>query len=201
MRRFVKFLAVLSAMTVLLSSSVIAKSFSDMPQTHWAYTYIDALAADGIIDGYADGSFLPDNKVTRAEWCKLFVTAANLPINNDNSIFEDVQNHWALSYVNVGEDYFDTISDTMFYPDNVATRMDVTISLVRILGIDIEECSYESAYVFKDSAEFTEDEIPYVAAAVDNRLISGFDDGNFYGKRSLTRAQAATLLYKAFYEN
>lgn len=41
--------------------------FIDVPETHWAYQAIEALAEMGIINGYEDGSFQPNNPVTRAE--------------------------------------------------------------------------------------------------------------------------------------
>lgn len=41
--------------------------FIDVPEEHWAYQAIEALAEMGIINGYEDGSFKPNNPVTRAE--------------------------------------------------------------------------------------------------------------------------------------
>ncbi|MDP9025608.1 MAG: S-layer homology domain-containing protein, partial [Candidatus Eremiobacteraeota bacterium] len=44
-----------------------ATPFSDVPANHWAYQYIQSLAADGIIDGYPDGKFKGDRPLTRYE--------------------------------------------------------------------------------------------------------------------------------------
>ena len=41
--------------------------FKDVPETHWAYKAIEELAEKGILNGYEDGTFKPDNPVTRAE--------------------------------------------------------------------------------------------------------------------------------------
>lgn len=41
--------------------------FKDVPETHWAYEAIEELAEKGIINGYEDGTFKPDEAVTRAE--------------------------------------------------------------------------------------------------------------------------------------
>ena len=41
--------------------------FKDVPEQHWAYKAIEELAERGIINGYPDGSFRPDESVTRAE--------------------------------------------------------------------------------------------------------------------------------------
>lgn len=41
--------------------------FKDVPETHWAYKAIEALAEQGILNGYEDGTFKPEQPVTRAE--------------------------------------------------------------------------------------------------------------------------------------
>ncbi len=58
------------AATLLLSverGAALATPFSDVPANHWAYQYIQSLAADGIIDGYPDGKFKGDRPLTRYE--------------------------------------------------------------------------------------------------------------------------------------
>jgi hypothetical protein len=47
--------------------AAFATPFSDVPANHWAYQYIQSLAADGIIDGYPDGKFKGDRPLTRYE--------------------------------------------------------------------------------------------------------------------------------------
>jgi hypothetical protein len=47
--------------------AALATPFSDVPANHWAYQYIQSLAADGIIDGYPDGKFKGDRPLTRYE--------------------------------------------------------------------------------------------------------------------------------------
>ena len=83
------------------------KSFSDMPGSHWAAKYINFAATRGWVNGYADGTFRPNNSITRAE-----VAAVNcrlLERNADQSYirshlselraFTDVsESHWAYWY-------------------------------------------------------------------------------------------------------
>jgi hypothetical protein len=47
--------------------AALATPFSDVPANHWAYQYIQSLAADGVIDGYPDGKFKGDRPLTRYE--------------------------------------------------------------------------------------------------------------------------------------
>ncbi len=58
------------AATLLLGverGAALATPFSDVPANHWAYQYIQSLAADGVIDGYPDGKFKGDRPLTRYE--------------------------------------------------------------------------------------------------------------------------------------
>ena len=49
------------------NQAAMATPFSDVPANHWAYQYIQSLAADGLIDGYPDGKFKGDRPLTRYE--------------------------------------------------------------------------------------------------------------------------------------
>jgi hypothetical protein len=53
--------------------------FIDVPFNHWAFQYIEALAAMGSIGGYSDGTFRPNNSTTRAQLTKIVVLSLNLP--------------------------------------------------------------------------------------------------------------------------
>ena len=56
-----------SLLSVGVQQAAFATPFSDVPANHWAYQYIQSLAADGIIDGYPDGKFKGDRPLTRYE--------------------------------------------------------------------------------------------------------------------------------------
>lgn len=58
-------------------SAKIKKStkFTDVPESYWASGYIAAIAEKGVISGYADGSFKPDNPVTCQQLLKMLVCA------------------------------------------------------------------------------------------------------------------------------
>jgi CubicO group peptidase (beta-lactamase class C family) len=75
--------------------------FKDVPVTSWAFTAVADLSARGLITGYEDGKFHPDNAVTRAEYAKLVCSA--LGIQPDTAIsdpFKDVaSDYWAAGYV------------------------------------------------------------------------------------------------------
>jgi hypothetical protein len=57
---------------------------------HWAQVHIEKWISDGLITGYPDGSFKPDNSITRAELVTLVNRAFDIPDNNSTSSFSDV---------------------------------------------------------------------------------------------------------------
>ena len=88
--------------------------------------------------------------------------------------------------------------DCTFRPDQAAVREDVTLSMVKLKGYDVSNVDYSYLSQFTDTNSISNSLKAYVAVAVEKDLISGFDDGTFRGQDTLTRAEAATLLWRAF---
>ena len=71
------------AMTVLTGSMLLASGvseaaqspFKEVPQDHWAYDAVAQLAADGVLEGYGDGTFQGDKAITRFEMSKMVARA------------------------------------------------------------------------------------------------------------------------------
>ena len=68
-------------LNVILPSS----SYIDIPDNHWAYTEIKELQILGVMKGYPDGNFRPDNTITREE----FATAAIKALKLDDYVVID----------------------------------------------------------------------------------------------------------------
>lgn len=72
-------------------------NFSDVSSGAWYYDAVQMCAKAGIVAGYPDGSFKPDQAVTRAEFFKmvamLYSDTLNTPITG--GIFKDINGHWA----------------------------------------------------------------------------------------------------------
>lgn len=109
------------------------KSFNDT-NGHWASEVIGSIANHEIMTGYTDGSFRPDNSITRAEAAAILVRAYKLTGDVDFT-FEDTNNHWAKNYVdilianNIAEGY----NDSEFRPDKPLTRAEFLTLLARVL--------------------------------------------------------------------
>lgn len=180
------------------------QTFSDVPKSFWAFEYIAEMVNRGVLNGYPDGKFYPNSQVTRAEFAKIMTMAAGLSLAEPTmQIFNDVKtNDWHAPYVHTAKEYLSAYvrSDGQYYmPNSPALREDIAVALVKLKGYSIVGADMTTVTrMFSDYHSISEDAKIYVAAAVENGLISGYDDGTFKGQNGITRAEAATLLWRAY---
>ncbi len=178
-------------------------SFDDVPQTHWAYTYIEEMVKQGILTGYGNGKFGPEDTISRAQLATILCRVGGIDVSyNISNTFTDVSdNEWYSPYVEGGKYYLNgyVMDGKEYYkPNENAIREDISVALVKLNGYDTsvyDEVSLKNK--FNDFSSIGTDARKYVYAAVTNNLISGYDDGSFKGQSSVTRAEAATMFYRA----
>jgi hypothetical protein len=71
-------------------TSACQSRFSDVCPDFWAYPYIECLASRGILSGYADGTFRPNNPITRGQLSKVVSNAAGFSENHTTQSFADI---------------------------------------------------------------------------------------------------------------
>jgi hypothetical protein len=94
------------------------KNFSDI-SGHWAEVTINKWKEKGVISGYPDGTFKPDNFVTRAELAKIITDAFNL---QDKSVltYEDLNGtEWYFQYAEYADKYLPLYPLITLYPNNI----------------------------------------------------------------------------------
>ena len=71
------FTALVTTLTLGITSTTFAAAnpFSDVPAGHWAYSSVTKLAAEGVIEGYGDGTFLGNRNITRYEMAQMIAKA------------------------------------------------------------------------------------------------------------------------------
>ena len=113
-------------------------NFSDI-QNHWAEKDINALVEKEIIQGYPDGSFKPDTKISRAEMATMLTRAIKLDGDFNGSqfgwwpSFEDVpEDHWAYNSVEIANrlGIVPSVIATRFQPERAANRAE-TAAMIR----------------------------------------------------------------------
>ncbi len=200
-----------SAMIILtLSATAVAfpaeaKTFSDVPQSHWAYSVIDEVSDDGIMNGKAAGVFAPNATLTRAEYATMLYNLA--PESDvmklvhgstaDNGLYDVDGNAWYADTVSwaVARGVFKN-NDGSFSPNRTITREEMAVATYEFLhkycdGKFVLDSIYKG---FTDDAAFSSSaNRDKVYILVNNGIIAGKSDGSFDPQGSLTRAEAAAM--------
>ena len=107
--------------------------YTDVSRTDWFNNAISTLSNAGIVTGYADGTFRPDQPITRGEMAKIIANFARL--GGATKSFTDLSGHWAKSYVELaaGNGWIAGYPDGTFGPDKKITRAETVTMINRVL--------------------------------------------------------------------
>ncbi|WP_338541534.1 S-layer homology domain-containing protein [Paenibacillus tundrae] len=112
--------------------------FTDVNSSHWADAAISVAAQSGYVQGYTDGSFKPDQAITRAEMAALLQPLVTSDLMTAvPSTFTDVNGHWAqqaveqLSSAGIVTGY----ADGSFRPSQPITRAEAVTMLNKLIGL------------------------------------------------------------------
>ena len=173
--------------------------FSDVPKSHWANKAVNLLNEKNVISGYPDGTFLPSNLITRAEFTKLTAIFASGLEKGDLINFSDVnESDWFYTYVSDASAYgvVSGIGDGIFEPYANIKREDAALIVYRLL--DALGKAPIGSKVFSDRSEISGYARSAISALGSSGIVSGTGNGSFKPKDFITRAEAAQLLYNAF---
>lgn len=172
------------------------KEFSDI-LSHWAKDYIKALADDGIINGFSDNTYRPDNNITRAEFTKIVCGAFGINGGTSCSFTDISASDWYYSSI-CAADSAQIVNgyDGIFNPNGFITREDAAVIINRILKL-----SAQNNAAFNDADEISDYAAQTVNALYQNGILSGYSDNTFRPKGNITRAETAVLITKALRRN
>lgn len=160
----------------------------------WAGEAIDALAAEGVIDGVDDNHFDPESNVTREQFAKMIVGALGLPTGSGVTSFADVDaSQWYAPYIAAAVDngLITGYSDDWFGLGDNITREDIATILYRSLGTEPT-----AAASFVDMGSVADYAKQAVALLSELGVVNGYTDGTFGPKNLATRAEAAVMIYR-----
>lgn len=193
-KRICMALAAALSLSLAVSATALAAIPSDIGG-HWAQGTIIQWTTNGYIAGYPDGTFKPDNSITRAE----FVVMVNKAMGYNkrgNAYFSDVSAaHWAYAEIMKGVEagYITGNGDGTFRPDAPVTRQEAAVMISKILGLDQD---YASAAKYVDYRYIPSWAAGYVGAVSKAGIMTGYPDGDFKSDRVLTRAESVVSLDK-----
>lgn len=193
-----KFCVLLTAAAILFAvTSIPAASFSDLPSSHWAYGSIIEMRDQGVLNGFEDGTFRPEQAVTRAEFATIVTKLFQLPPAGELPFSDIPPDSWYTDYVAAVSIYMpcyiDGSNGISFSPDKPLQRADAACAMVTMLGLVTEPVSVAVLDGLSDVAAMSDEEQHIVALAVKHGLMNG-KDGYFDPRGNLTRAEICALL-------
>jgi hypothetical protein len=169
--------------------------FIDVPYGHRNYVHINALVDLGIINGYSDNTFKPNNTLTRAQAAIMIVRAAGISTEGVSSSFTDVSpTHAAYKFISAAYQagIINGYSDGTFKPNAFVTRAQIAIMVQRAFNVQASE----TVVSFIDVPEGYAPK-KFIEILASQKIVNGYSDGTFKPLNNVTRAQFSTMIYNA----
>lgn len=206
-----KILLLTIVISIVFTMTANAIVFTDI-SSHWAKSYIERVADNGLVAGYDDKTFKPDNNVNVLEALVMMSRLYDIDDEIKEEIIEEHETaiksmpntkyyEWSFDYLSlvvelgiVSENGMrDMFSKKTIFQD--ATREEIAVLLTKAMMLDLKK-----AFVlpFKDASKINEAAKPYVYALYDKEIVQGDNKNNFNPTNKITRAEIATLIDKAY---
>ncbi|WP_414408427.1 S-layer homology domain-containing protein [Synechococcus sp. W55.1] len=172
---------------------------------HWAQAYIETLSAQGVLNGFPDGTFRPNEPVTRAQFATIVNTAFRLRNTSGTFIgFRDVPpTHWAASAISTAaaNNLVAGFPDGTFRPEQPVTRTEALVVLTNAIGNTGAIPAAQPSDLFsryRDAAAIPNWALAQLAAANRAGLIVNYPDPMLLEpNRPATRAEVAAFTHQA----
>ena len=188
-------ITITAVLAASMAMSVTAFGAPKDIQGHWAQNTINKWVDKGDISGYPDGTFRPNNMITRAEFVVLVNNAMGYT-KSGYAYFSDVPSHyWGKNAIQTGvaAGYISGDGNGIFRPNDPVTRQEAAAMISRILDLKQNE---SRAYRYTDSYAISNWAKGVVGAVSEAGIMAGYPDGSFGPNRVLTRAEAVLALDK-----
>lgn len=185
-------------LTLAVLTVGVCAAWKDVPEDHWAADAITAMEKEGIVNGFPDGLFHPNDTLTRAQFLTMVVRVAA-----PEEVPEQDPNHdWWWNSLELAEG--DGLLEHLSWEPSPASmntsisRLEAAELLVqaneRWNGLHLTPTNAELA--FRDSEDIPKTYAYSVLSATEQGLLTGYPDGTFQGAKTLTRAEGCTLIQR-----
>ena len=205
-----KFLPVLVGIALSTSMSHAQTTFSDLDKENWAYSQIMQLATDNIVVGYPDGTFKPNELITRAEFASMVVKALkqeNAEITETIDFSDVDKENWAWESVQraVRFDLVKETEDNKFRPNDNVTRaecLEIVINALTTNELTLEDAKKILAEKYADADTIPEWFIIKAGKAQVLGIVVHIpgEEANLSATKPATRAEISAFLHKMIEE-
>ncbi len=174
--------------------------FTDMEDALWAAPSVESLTSFGIVSGFEDGTFRPDNNITKAEFVKIVVSAFGL-YNPDAAVTltDNNPDDWYYIYVSSAMEKGVASADEtgMFNAEENITREEMfDISKKAIDFTEISLIDSATPLSFSDEADIHPNYKDAITYMVSGGIVTGNPDGTLLPKANSTRAEACVMIMR-----
>ena len=199
-----KLISILSILAILITLSPVS-AFAAEPMSditgHWAKEQIQSWVDNGNIKGYPDGTFKPDNNITRAEFMTIANKAFGYTEKAEISYSDVADGSWYEDAVAVAKaaGYINGYPDGTMKPNAPITRQEAAVIIAEIDALTADEAAADE---FTDAATIPAWSKGSVGASVTAEIFNGYPDGSFLGNNKIERGESVVALGKALdYKN
>ncbi len=183
----------------LTSNADTVKSFSDVAEKHWAHDNITSLVDKGIINGYPDGKFRPNNNLTYGEFIKMVAQT----YSDNSSIKTKSGVDWAVPYYTflLEKEAFTEEQISKSKLNSKIPRSDMALIVSNALSSEKPELSTDKLKSqiadYNDLGKYSDQ----IVRAYGLGIITGYPNGLFRPDYSLTRAESAAVVMRIIDKN
>ena len=173
--------------------------YTDIKKTDWYYDAVNYASENGIMTGYSETQFAPNDKLSRAQACQVIYNIADANEQATEDIFSDVP---------LGQWYTNAISwsskngvvsgygNNLFGPDDTITREQMAAILYRYVGAPSVEADNLGNYT--DANQISDWATDALNWCVENKIMVGNGNGTMTPNKVITRAEVATIMMNYF---
>ncbi|BAZ52092.1 S-layer domain-containing protein [Nostoc sp. NIES-4103] len=176
-------------------------AFNDVSSDFWAGRFIDALSSRGIIRGFPDYTFRPNQPVNRAEFAAILQQAFEKEGTNSTISFQDVSaKFWAIPAINqaISTGFLKGYPNKTFKPEQKISRVQVLVALVSGLNLKEPATPSQILSVYKDVQDIPKYATGKIAAATTNGLVVNYPNSKIFApNKEATRAEVAAMVHQA----
>lgn len=198
-KRFISLVLAAALAASMTAPAFAVSNFSDVPDTHWASSYINEMVGGGLIQGYGHGKFGPSDNVTIAQMAKIISSVKGYKGEAKNGYWAYGAIEYCINTLECLPDFGDITAENY---DQLCTRELAFYMLEKGLGVgpkaNLVLQPYLSEEEIPDLNEVDQEYYWFIFDAYRDGLCVGIDDkGTFNPKGLLTRAEAATMFVRA----
>ncbi len=175
--------------------------FNDVDSSYWANPYVQSLTQKNVISGFPDGTFRPNDQMTRAQFASVLAGAFLRNDVRDPITFSDVPaDHWAAEVISqaYSKGWLSGYPDGTFGLNQPITRLEVLVSLTNGLGLATDGETAALLAAFEDSGEIPDWAQRAIAIATDQQLTVNYPNVQQLNPlQNASRAEIAAITHQA----